>query len=98
MIDLAKQICAALKVANCEQREGANRGGVYFQLNVFGLTLDLLHNVGEVEIPERADWQYYMVIYPEIAELDSEKLRMFAEYVAALLRKDGLEAEADCLS
>lgn len=96
--ELAQTICKSLCVGRCEQREGVNRGGMYFEMQVFGLTLELLSNQGEVEIPERAEWQYYMLVHSDEMQLDEEDLRGLCLRAASLIKREGVETEIDCLS
>lgn len=73
-------------------------GGIYYQFEVFGLTLELLRNAGDVQIPERRDWPFYLLLYCNRVSLNEDVLKRFAEYAVALLMEHGIEAEVDSLS
>lgn len=75
-----------------------NRGGKYFQIEVFGLTLELLANAGEVYISERSGWSYYALVYSVVPSLEISTLRLLADYAAMLINLRGLECEVDSLS
>jgi hypothetical protein len=80
-----------------QKREGANMGGEYFLFEIFGLSLTLLNNTGEVQIPERQDWPYYVFLTVD-AGVDHQISKAIAEYLAQIARRAGLEAEVDSLS
>ena len=80
-----------------QKRTGVNMGGEYFLFEIFGLTLTLLTNSGEVQIPERPDWPYYLLVTGKYG-IDPHLIDATAEYLAQLARTAGLEAEADSLS
>lgn len=80
-----------------QKRIGANMGGDYFLFEIFGLTLTLLKNSGEIEIPERKDWPYYLLVTGDDG-VDSQLIDAIAEYLAQTARRVGLEAETDSLS
>jgi hypothetical protein len=96
--ELAEAISTILGAAAPQERVGDNRGGRYVQIEVFGLTLELLKNMGEVSIPERADWPYYLLIYSAVVPLDQSMLKTLADYAAMLIRHEGLACEVDSLS
>ena len=80
-----------------QKRIGANMGGDYFLFEIFGLTLTLLNNSGEVEILERRDWPYYLLVSGHDG-VDSQLIDAIAEYLAQIAPRVGLEAEKDSLS
>jgi hypothetical protein len=41
-----------------QRRESTNRGGIYYLFEVLELALMLIRNHGEIEIPEREDYDY----------------------------------------
>jgi hypothetical protein len=96
--ELAGRIRTALSVGVSEKRDGANRGGLYYEMKVFGLTVELLVNRGEVEIPERQDWQYYMLVYSDEVAITDDDLHRFCAHAATLINKQGVETEVDRLS
>ena len=69
-------------------------GGEYYLLETFGLTLTVLANKGEVEIPERADWPYYAFIRVD-CDTDHQIIKVLTEHLAQVARRAGLEAEVD---
>jgi hypothetical protein len=80
-----------------QSRQSANFGGEYYLFEVFGVTLTLVRNRGEVEVPERKDWSYYVIVACDRAS--TEFLRSLAEHLACLLAAhDDLDAEVDELS
>ena len=85
------------KIVRDQKRESLNMGGDYYRFEVFGLTLELLSNSGEVQIPERADWPFYLLLRGEDG-VDPPLIDSIAEYLAQLARTVGLEAETDSRS
>ena len=67
-------------------------GGEYYLFEIFGLSLTLLNNKGEVQIPERSDWPYYGFLRVEGA-MDHQIINAIAQYLAQIARHAGLEAE-----
>ncbi len=80
-----------------QRRQSANFGGEYYLFEVFGVTLTLVRNQGEVEVPERTAWPYYVIVSAESAP--TEFLRGLAQHLACLLATHGdIVAEVDDLS
>ena len=44
-----------------QRRYGVNFGGEYYSFEALGIWLNLLKNAGEVEIPERSSFPYYLL-------------------------------------
>lgn len=79
-----------------QRRESANYDGLYYLIEVFGLTLTLVRNSGEAAIDERAEWPYYIIVSSNAALADGG--RSMAEHLATLLRaQEGLEVTVDDL-
>jgi len=96
--ELSQNICAILNVGDCEKREGANRGGEYYDMMISGFNLEVLSNKGEVEISERSDWQYYMLVYSDGPSLSEGGLRGFCDHAAELFNSHNIEPEVDSLT
>ena len=75
-------------------RESANYGGAYYLFEVLGLELVLLRNAGEVEIPERQDFELYLLVRSGNEEVDGA----LARHIQRILERSGVEAEVDSLS
>ncbi|KAB2809453.1 hypothetical protein F9L07_20730 [Pimelobacter simplex] len=82
------------KAADAYKRESSNLGGTYYRFEVIEVEFLLLRNAGDVEIPERGDFQFYLVIRSGSERLD----HALAVHVARILERDGLVAEVDSLS
>ena len=80
-----------------QKRYGVNMGGEYYLFEIFGLTLRVLANKGEVEIPERADWPYYAFISVD-CDTDRQIIKTMTEHLAQVARRAGLQAEVDQLA
>ncbi len=72
-----------------------SRGGTYYLFEVLGLELLLIQNAGEAQIPERSTWPFYIVVNGQDA--DEDLLVGVSTHLAQVLRKEGLQAEADDL-
>lgn len=77
-----------------QKRESMNMGGEYYLFEVFGLTLKLLRNAGEVEITERLDWPYYLFVDME-PPVNPDSLRCMTEHVRLVAQRAGLQAEVE---
>lgn len=103
--EVASIIATAINVAptnrslhqRVQRRESLNRGGTYFLFETFGLELLLLQNLGEVQIPDRSEWNYYLLVASADAG-NSKFLAGICMYLATILKKEGLEAEVDDLA
>lgn len=80
-----------------QKRHGRNRGGDYYLFEAFGLELNLLHNAGEVSIPERAECPYYLFAETG-AETDPEMADCITRQIYAVMRRTGLEVELASLA
>lgn len=80
--------------ATPQGRESANYGGAYYLFEVLGLELLLLRNAGEVEIPERPDFQLYLLVRSGDEEVDGA----LARHIQRILTRSGIEADVDSLS
>lgn len=101
---LAKKVSNILNIApenrssyQLEQRrESQNKGGTYYLFEVFGVELIVLQNNGEVQIPERRGWPYY--IFLNGAKSSQEFLSASTLHLADVLRGEGIEVEVDELA
>lgn len=84
----------AADAGDAHKRESSNLGGTYYLFEVIGVEFLLLCNAGDVEIPERGDFQFYLVIRSGSEDLD----HALASHVGRMLERDGLVAEVDSLS
>lgn len=75
-------------------RDGANFGGAYYLFEVLGIELILLVNSGEVAIPERGDYQFYVLVRSGDEEVET----VVANHVKGELIRSGFDAEVDSLS
>ena len=96
--ECSELLASLIQIGNFHKRYGENRGGEYFEAESFGLKFELLTNSGEILIPERKDWPYYVLIYPTSGIIDKKTLQVMAEWLALLLKQKKVEAEVDCLS
>jgi len=78
-----------------QRRYSRNRGGGWYYLfGALGLYLSLVSNSGEVEIEERADWPFYVIVEgPHGA--DREAIGAIARYLSFALNRAGLETIAE---
>ena len=81
-----------------QRRSSTNKGGAYYLFEVLGFTLELIRNKGEVEIPERAEWNYYLLIYSDEVVSDETAVATLADHICAIIKKSGIEADVDSLS
>jgi hypothetical protein len=80
-----------------QRRFSENYGGDYYLLEVFGTTIILVRNIGQVEIPERSGWPYYAIVNCKHAT--KSFLHDISEHLARLLSSDqDLKVEVDDLS
>lgn len=77
-----------------QRRYGVNRGGEYYLFDVLGLELLLIRNQGEVEIPERAEYPYYLIVQGR-PDTEMGTWEQFTVYLRDVLRDAGLQAEVD---
>lgn len=104
--DLAEIIRCQLNIASQnvseyiheQKRESMNYGGVYYIFEAIGCTFTLLNNSGEVEIPERSDFMYYLIVRCEVMPKHDKGIFFICECIEALLAKKGLVVVVDNLS
>ena len=80
-----------------QRRVGANRGGDYHLFEAFGLALYLLHNSGEVAIPERAECAFYLYAEAQ-AETDRDTADCLTRQIFAVMRRAGFNVTLDALA
>ena len=83
--------------AENQKRYGINYGGEYYTFEALGIWLNLLRNTGEVNIPERADFPYYLLAEAG-AESDWETVDCLTRQVYAVLRRTGLNVDLASLA
>ncbi len=103
--DLAGKLRAALNLPDrnqtpyqhAQRRVGENRGGDYYLFEAFGLSLYLLHNSGEVAIPERSECAYYL--YAE-AQTDTDRgtTDCLTRQIFAVMRRTGFDVTLGALA
>lgn len=91
---LALHIAERLGVI-CQRREGMNKGGIYYRYKAFGMTLELLSNTGEVEMPGRSDWQFYVMLYCEEYPMTKAALQCMGDHLRELLANPAVEVDVD---
>ena len=74
-----------------QSREGLNYGGLYYHFEVFGLTLELIRNQGEVQVDEWADWNYYVFVSSQDMMTD-ERIAEITSHIAHTCSHAGLSA------
>lgn len=74
-----------------QRREGINHGGVYYHFETLGLDIELLANMGEVEISNQAQYPFYLLVYCDHGTLEDDGLRLIAAHIAEICSKAGLE-------
>lgn len=77
-----------------QNRYGLNYGGHYYHFDILGLTLELIQNKGEVQIDERSDWDYYVLISGEEVMLDEKESNVLTNHITRICAKAGLLTEA----
>ena len=80
-----------------QRRYGVNYGGEYYSFEALGIWLNLLKNAGEVEIPERTAFPYYLLAEAG-AEADWEAVDCLTRQVYAVLRRTGLDVDLASLA
>ena len=77
-----------------QRRESVNKGGIYYCLETFGLTLDVIRNVGEAEAPEHPDFQYYMLL-DSVRSLGRSDNLVLTKHLYEYLKSRGLDVRLD---
>jgi hypothetical protein len=80
-----------------QKRHGSNRGGDYYLFEAFGLELNLLRNIGEVAVPERAEYPYYLFAEASL-EADLEMTDCITRQIYTVMHRKGLEVELASLA
>jgi len=83
--------------AEDQKRYGVNYGGEYYSFEALGIWLNLLKNVGEVEIPERRAFPYYLLAEAG-AEADWETTDCLTRQVYAVMRRTGMDVDLASLA
>jgi hypothetical protein len=78
-----------------KERYGENRGGAYFDGERGGVYCELLQNVGEVKIPEREGWPYYLILS---SNAGAGMVRTVADDLVRKLVAGGIPSEIDTLT
>ncbi len=77
-----------------QERYSLNFGGHYCLFAVLGLDLIRVRNASEVEVPERAEWPYYVMLRIPDLQLADCMIR----HLCGVLREAGLEVDLDTLA
>lgn len=73
-----------------QDRDSINHGGAYYLFEIMGLELNLLENKGEVGIPQKSDYKFYIYIRPKTLML--ETIQPLVKHITAFLISKGIEA------
>ena len=79
-------------------RDSINHGGTYYNFDIFGLTMRVLSNAGEVEIHKDPKvWPFYMLISSQDQkhDLKEEDLKVLVSHVVNTCISNGIDAEME---
>jgi len=93
--DLANHLRDILKIPY-EERESLNLGGgEYYLFKTKEWEFYLIRNEGEVEIPEREGWSYYLYAESLNGNVGEEAVDAYTHELARTLKENGLDVEVD---
>jgi len=81
-----------------QKRDSANKGGTYYLFESEPYTVELLRNTDDVSIAGRAEWPYYLLIYPTDRDPSAVRFERDVADVVKRLIDAGLNVERDTLT